>query len=1043
MNEQLTIKLLGTPELYRAGETVSGFRSSKAQALFYYLAATRRAHTRATLAGLFWGDVAEQYARRSLTSTLSNLRHLFADRIQSTRETIAFVQTPDDRLDIFAFVENTASQEATQLQQAVDCYHGDFLEGVYIQDAPEFEQWILIERTRYRNLLQDTLIRLADLCAEMGDLSNAITHTRHLLTLEPWHEESHRQLMRFLTQSGQRNAALAHFEHCQQILQEELGVEPDSDTIHLVAQIRSGQLERRDKKLSDKGDAEQTSLKQPKVDAETEANLETSQLLERASSPKPIHLPTHNLPAQSTPFVGRQRELAETLLRLQQPACRLLTLLGSGGMGKSRLALQAARVFIDATTAGAVQTIDQTTIDPGQFAAGVFFIPLQAVQRTAEILTAIAEAIQYRPTHSESLSQESLFTFLADKELLLVLDNFEHLLSGALLLTELLVVAPQVKLLVTSREPLNLREEWLQMVTGMYITDPEGQTDESDIHFATTTTEELDSAELLPDAVQLFLYYAHQTRPDLVFAQHRADVLRICRLVGGSPLGIELATTWLKAFPPKQIALEIERNLDILTTHHQNVPERHRSMRAVLEQSWQMVPADERQILIALAVFQGDFQAEAAIQITGASWPILMRLTEKMLVQTTSTGRYHLHELLRQFLQDKRQSQQSGDGSATEVTPIQDIEQKHSHYYLNYLASRRERLIDDQQGLEEIRTESENILGAWQWAVAHGELTLIRDVCNAFCEFYWTQRSEQEGTEVLAHTLIQLEQLSQSADHVLNNHLMAEVRLTLLRKQALFFYGQGTYADAAQLLQESISITKSLGRELEIAFAQNILGTTVGWQGHLTEAIDYLEQALAVVRRHQDWGAIADNLQQLAQSTAQKGDYAAAQRLIEESLRVCRRHQLLYFQAYALPIQARIDTYIGHYAQAERRYHESLAIFQRLEHQRGIVNIRSGLASLAWQRAVADPSIDLSEVKAFLEQMVKRPHGTSNRILDTFQLVTLAQIYVMRDELEQAERCADDGLMLAQSIGSYTMQVYHLLCLTNIAYKQGSLNRAR
>ncbi|NJN83569.1 MAG: hypothetical protein HC802_15665 [Caldilineaceae bacterium] len=307
MTKLLEIKLLGPPEALLDGKPITGFRSGKAQALLYYLTATRQPHSRSTLAGLFWGDVAEQHARRSLTSVLSNLKQLIPEHLQIERDTVEFDRERAHQLDVAIFEEeiDAGSANVEQLRHEISRYRADFMDGFYIQDAPEFEQWMLGERTRLREKLLGVLFTLADLLVEKGDLEGAIECIRRILGLEPWREDAHRRLMVHLAQNGQRAAALAQFDRCRTLLAEELGVDPEAETVELAEQIRRGSVARR---------------AQP------------------PRRPMPSALPTY-----PTSFVGREVDLAEIVRRLRDPSCRLLSLVGPGGIGKTRLALEAAR----------------------------------------------------------------------------------------------------------------------------------------------------------------------------------------------------------------------------------------------------------------------------------------------------------------------------------------------------------------------------------------------------------------------------------------------------------------------------------------------------------------------------------------------------------------------------------------------------------------------------------------------------------------------------------------------------------------------------
>ena len=542
MNGKLDLTLFGAPRIAHAGVPINGFISRKVQALLIYLALSGRPHSRINLATLLWGDRKESAARGNLRKALSNLRHLAGDYFIIDRQQVAFRREIEHRIDVVEFerqVQWVAGQDITaahveHLSAAVALYRGDFLEGFFVNDAPDFENWMLAERARLRTLALNGLDKLAQSLARQGDLEQAIAQARHLLHWEPWREETHRQLMEWLAQTGQRSAALAQYEICRTVLQGELGAEPDADTRALYERLLRAEPSVAAARSSHSASDEN---KQAGSRAATDRLHSVSRALR------------HNLPAQPTPFVGREQELADIVAHLQEPACRLLSLVGPGGIGKSRLALQTAQIL--------------TSVPPAQtlFDHGIWFVQLGAATSPAEVVAAIGEAFAL-VSYSNVSPRQQLLDHLREKALLLVLDNFEHLLSAANLLVEILANAPAVKLLVTSREALNLREEWFHAVEGLAIPP------------ADTSGEALTSY----DAVRLFVQNAQRARASFALTEESQAVVRICRLVQGMPLGIELAAAWLRALPCATIAREIAQNLDFLTSRLQNVPARHRSM---------------------------------------------------------------------------------------------------------------------------------------------------------------------------------------------------------------------------------------------------------------------------------------------------------------------------------------------------------------------------------------------------------------------------------------------------------------------------------
>jgi predicted ATPase len=344
------------------------------------------------------------------------------------------------------------------------------------------------------------------------------------------------------------------------------------------------------------------------------------------------------LPAQTTPFVGREAVLAEIAERLQDPGCRLLTLIGPGGSGKTRLALEAAAARLE------------------EYEHGAFFVPLAPLQSAESIVPTVTEALGIR-FYDAGPPRRQLLDYLRQKRMLIIMDNFEHLLppagewdeGGAGLMTDILKTAPDVRILTTSRAGLNVQGEHLFPVAGMDLPPLPSPEDGKGGQPQTVGGREGEYS-----AVKLFLTSARRVQPGFELTPaNQADVVRICRLVEGMPLGILLAAAWAPMLTPAEIVAQIRSGLDFLETDLRGVPERQRSMRATFDHSWRLLTQREREVFQALSVFRGGFTQEAAQEVTGASLRTLLGLVNKSFLERTPTGRYQVHELLRQYAQEK------------------------------------------------------------------------------------------------------------------------------------------------------------------------------------------------------------------------------------------------------------------------------------------------------------------------------------------------------------------------------------------------------
>ena len=420
---------------------------------------------------------------------------------------------------------------------------------------------------------------------------------------------------------------------------------------------------------------------------------------------KTLEAGIRNLPAPRTSFVGRTDELASIDRMLDEPDCRLLTLVGPGGVGKTRLALEAAARRID------------------RYQHGVHFVPLVGVPAPDLLAPAVAETLQFQVdnAHSAIPARDQLVDFLRERATLLVLDNFEHLLDARDLLTEVIEQAPQVELLTTSRERLQVQSEWVLDVDGLANGSGNGHAGDS-------------------AAVRLFVDRARQV--DGAYAltdSDRPHVERVCRLVNGMPLGIELAAAWASTLPCSEIADEIERNLGFLETSMHDVPERHRSLRAAFDQSWRLLSSDERRVFSRLSVFRGTFARDAAAAVAGAGLAELQGLVSKSLVRRAGLGRFELHELLRQY---------AAEQLAAERMDLADARETHARFYVGMLAARADALIGEHmmEARDELRVEIDNLRAAAEWAVAQWNQDDARAALSSL-DLFFLAHSWHEGSD--------------------------------------------------------------------------------------------------------------------------------------------------------------------------------------------------------------------------------------------------------------------------------------------------------
>jgi predicted ATPase/DNA-binding CsgD family transcriptional regulator len=500
----------------------------------------------------------------------------------------------------------------------------------------------------------------------------------------------------------------------------------------------------------------------------------------------------HNLPLQPTPFIGRAEELRDLALLLRKSDVTLVTILAPGGMGKTRLALEAAR--------------QQLT----RFEDGVFFIPLAPLGSASDIITTIAEHVGFSFYGSETPRQQ-LLAYFRDRSALLVLDNCEHLLDGAPLLTELTQAAAKVKVLATSREKLNLSGETTYILGGMQC--PDGETLADALEY---------------DAVKLFVQSTLRVRPDFELqADNLKFVTRICRLTAGMPLGIVLAAGWLDVMTLEQITAEIEQGIDILETDLRDIPERQRSMRSTFNTSWTRLTGTEQDAFTQLSVFRGGFTAAAADAVTGADMRVLRKLVNKALVQADVNGRYTIQELLRQYGEDKLIQAGARDS----------VRQRHCAYFARFMQQREADVKGRRQreALNEIAADFANIRTAWNWAIAHGDDAALDDMLETLHLYCDMHARYPEGEQLFGQAVSALNSASAQARPAVWYRLRSrEAAMWLLREDKL--------EEAVLQLQACQEMAQAQQDEVELAYCAFQLGEAARISRQIDLAIHLYEQ---------------------------------------------------------------------------------------------------------------------------------------------------------------------------------------------------------
>lgn len=1026
----MTIRLLGSPLIQIDDQSVR-IRLRKGLALLAFLAVEGGKQRRDRLAALLWPGYRQQGARGNLRRTLSTLNQsLPGTWFHTTRQTIGLDPEADIRIDVQelrALSPGTASMQ--KLAAAADLIRGPFLDGFSLDDAPEFDSWQSQESQYWSRQAGHLFERLIRHHVDQQTWTEGIVPARRWVALDPLNEEAHRLLMQLHGRAGERSAALAQFEECARVLETELSLAPEAATIRLRDRIRAGEL---------------TPERQNPLDITRVANEG------QPAKPPPLPLP-------STPFLGRRAELDRIRHSLVMEAdCRLLTLLGPGGSGKSRLALAVGQALTP------------------HFADGVYFAPLAGVESPSRLESAVASALDFT-FYSGQDPRSQLCSYLADKSALLILDNYEHLLDGADLATDLLSAAPGLRILVTSRQRLSLQQEWLLDIEGLPFPQSVGGPHGESLEAYT--------------AVALFVERARRSQAGFTLtAQNAPHVLQICQLTDGLPLALELAATWTRLMTPREIALQIGADLDFLQANLRDLPPRHRSLRAVFEHSWRLLPPKEQQILARLSIFRSGFRSDAAREVAGASPSLLLNLADKSLIYRDEDGRFTIHELMRQF-------------SAEHLANLPDLERE-SHvrfqdFMARFLAERHGPLTsgDQPQTLVEITPEIDNILQAWPFLHSNSDYVTV---ANAFASLLWYMETRSRHlefagflghlTDLAEHERPRFTRMTEAGFLMLAAMDLRMSAAALLRlgdadgarsaamrsldvmepirgqplgrhklglskmdvsisydsqwawnrlQLALIEVSKGNYQLAREHGVTAEGTFQKIGYLLGRSVAQRVLGQVSRSVGAYTQARSHFEASLSTVavlgKPAAYHASILDNLGRL---DLWLGHYPAALTRVQSALGLRRFVRDPSLTAASLRHLGQIWTAIGNYDHAQEAYVESLALLNRLGDCLQLAGSRYELGVLALLRA------DYARAQEDLQHALEAYEELGNRRGMALAWLRLGAVHLAVGQLPEAETATRQGYQLSANLPTPWLLVQAESAMGTVRHTQESTQQA-
>ena len=990
MSRLLILQLLGPFAATYHGTPLSHFRTRTVQALLVYLTCQPEAHQREGLMALLWPDATRASAQNSLRQALYHLRQAVpevtaregtgrAPFILSSRQTVRVNPEATFDLDVATFEKRLKGTQA-QWQEAVGLYRGDFLCDFYLPDSAQFEEWVLARRAELRRQVMDTLDLLIASQMEQGAYESAEAFSRRQLAIDNLHELAHRRLIEVLVHLGRRTQALSHYETYCRLLDDELGVGPTEECLAIIEQVRGGA---------------------PFPSAPAPA----------APPPRPVR--KHNLRPQPTRLIGREQELSELGTLAADPFRRLITIVGPGGIGKTRLALAFAEKQLE----------EKDATDRPSFADGVFFVPLQPHRNRDQIIVAIAKAMDLPLDGTEERSlQQQLLDFLREKQLLLILDSFEHLLNAAPLLAEMLAVAPGLRLLVTSRTQLGLYGEQAYPLLGLAFP----------VETATRGSEDL----LGYASVALFLERARRILPGYTPSLDGTfHIAELCRLVSGAPLALEMAASRIDTLSPSQIATEIRRNLDFLTVELRDVPERHQSMRAVFDSTWSQLSAAERGALAQLSVFRGDFGVQAAMAVAGTDRHTLTGLVHKSILQyDRERRRYHIHELLRQYGERRLSSQ---DSAANEQLPEYVVRNLHSAYYCRALGDWEKGLKSERQRevLAEIGNEEENVRAAWEWAATNSQAALMDQAAEGLAVYIACQGHHKFGVYLFDIAAQAMRKMPVSTTPRANRDLLLYGRLLLWH--AYFCDPYDDQCRREQLAEESLAILEDLQAQdvdtrLGRAQAWHLIATNHHNAWRHDEAFQAARKSLALSQAVEDDWCLAGALEVLGWAAHYFRRYQEAREWLESCLAVQRKLGNRAGEARALCGLASIAGSQGHFARSEQLMRAGLAIHEELGNQRATAQTLGSLATNLYHQG------RYSEAVILLTEAITRSRHLGINSLVAYQLGVLAAAKESLGLYDEAAALAREVLALIreQNITLVRTLALRILCTVAIVRKR-------
>lgn len=688
--------------------------------------------------------------------------------------------------------------------------------------------------------------------------------------------------------------------------------------------------------------------------------------------------PANTLPMRGTSFVGREEELSKIATLLSKPNVLLLTLLGPAGVGKTRLALQFAHMQQKAAL----------------FKDGVYFVALDALSDAAHLPSSLLSCFGLsQQGKNEALNQ--LTDYLAEKSILLVLDNFEHLTKASSLLSDFLSKCPNLKLLVTSRERLKLEEEYVYALEGL--------------RYPTVLSRDVTSTD--GEAMQLFRERAQQVQSRFNLEQNLADVCRICQLVEGLPLGLELAASWVRLMPCVEIANELEQGLELLVSVARNVPERHRSLRAAFESSWKLLSSKEQEVLRKLSVFVGGFRREAASEVAGATIPILASLVDKSLLRVLPNGRYNQHPLLYQFMQEK---------CAALAKAQKAVKAQYTNYYTSFLEKQSKANSKIQSEVyARLDEEFSNISQCWS-QLLEAPSEHLANVIALLTSYFIFKGKYQEGLGILQRSI-------PNATGVTVGHLSHEL--------ARLYFSMGEFTQAFDSVQHAIKQFSDMKDNSSLSRSYNLLARCNIRMGDYPAAQLSLAQALKLATELKDKKLLLNCHSGLGVLNDEQGDFTNAATHYQLALNLSQDLGDDLQQVSILNNWGNTCLGIGDLDKAKTLFEEGLKLAQGIDYQ-------SPIPYLLYNLAVIEQRLQNNEKAKQRCQEALQVNQQQDKSLQSSILGMMGVVLSQQDHIKQALSYICESLELAYQISDLPIFLENTHYLAELHEKEKRFEKA-